>query len=404
MVLTTLVGGIIMENQSVTNGTNGNGSTHPAITRSGSAVVPINYDSTEVLQTIKNTVGRGSSDSEFLLFIQQCKATGLNPFKREVWLIPGKEKQNGDRTPAQIMTGINGFYAIANAHPLFDGIELEYGPEIVVELKAQKAPTKTSVVAPEWVEAKVFRKDRSRPQSARAYWREYSKDLVSYYGHPTIWAQIPSVMLSKCAESMALRKAFPQELNGLYTQEEMPAEYASTSQPAEAPAGRPAAKPATKPAAQAQPENEIQLPPVEGNPWHHRLEGAGDKRPEMAGRYLWEIPDAWFVKAMKPANANRLTPADKAHIQAAMQYADGRSIAKEEAFSGDSDERLSLEEDELPDFGGKQAMKELKAGTYPAVTADPFAPQGDPEFESRTAKPISAEEVENFGDPEFYKD
>src|SRR5690606_31505852 len=88
-------------------------------------------------------------------------------------------------------------------HPQFDGIETELAEESGRIIKAV---------------AKVYRKDRSRPMTAEAYFAEYNKG----YGN---WKTMPRVMLSKCAESMALRKAFPQELNGLYTTEEMPREF-----------------------------------------------------------------------------------------------------------------------------------------------------------------------------------
>jgi hypothetical protein len=49
--------------------------------------------------------------------VQYCKATGLNPFKKEIWCIKASQG-------LQIMTGINGFWAIANASDTFDGAEV----------------------------------------------------------------------------------------------------------------------------------------------------------------------------------------------------------------------------------------------------------------------------------------
>lgn len=153
-------------------------------------------NSLEMLNTLRNTVAPGLSDSEFMLFAETVKATGLNPVTKEVWAIKA-----GGRL--QIMTGINGFLRIANSHPQFDGMEVSFEWDGKALISAT---------------AKVYRKDRRFPSVATAYMAEYGK--------PTpIWKTMPSIMLSKCAKSLAIREAFISELGGLYTQEEMPSEY-----------------------------------------------------------------------------------------------------------------------------------------------------------------------------------
>lgn len=152
----------------------------------------------EMLTALRNTVAPGLTDAEFMLFAEMVKSTGLNPVTKEVWAIKA-----GGRL--QIMTGINGFLRIANSHPQFDGIEVEF------ERQGGQFLSCT---------ARVYRKDRRFPAVGTAYMSEYQKPSP-------IWKQMPSVMLRKCALSLAIREAFIQELGGLYTQEEMPQTFAA---------------------------------------------------------------------------------------------------------------------------------------------------------------------------------
>ena len=162
-----------------------------------STTTALDWGDANVIATLRHTVAQGLNDAEFLLFAEHCKGTGLNPFKKEVWAIKA-----GGRL--QVMTGINGFLAIANGHPMFDGME--------VEVDDDNAPTKAT--------CKVYRKDRKFPAVGVALLKEYGKETP-------IWRQMPRVMLTKVAKSIAIREAFPQELNGLYTEEEMPTQYAA---------------------------------------------------------------------------------------------------------------------------------------------------------------------------------
>jgi len=152
----------------------------------------------EMLQALRNTVAPGLTEPEFLLFAEMCRATGLNPAVKEIWAIKA-----GGRL--QLMTGINGFLKIANSHPSFDGMEVSH------EWDGKNLVSCT---------VKVHRKDRKFPAIATAYMSEYCKPSP-------IWKQMPSVMLAKCAKSLAIREAFIQELGGLYTAEEMPSSFAA---------------------------------------------------------------------------------------------------------------------------------------------------------------------------------
>lgn len=267
----------------------------PAVIQPGSA---LNYADPEVVSTLKQTVAKGTTDAEFALFVQQCKATGLNPFKKEIWCIKTKEQ-------LQLMTGVNGYYEIANRHPMFDGIETEVVEDGKRIVKAV---------------AKVYRKDRARPTTAEAYLEEYGKS----YGN---WQKMPRVMLSKCAESMALRKAFPQELNGTYTDAEMPAEYSGTTVAVEvATASIPSNGTTPKP----EKSSEFHQPDTLEAPARWKLESP---RSSMKGQTLAEIHEAdprWIDAVMNnPKKRDALTQRDRKHVlafAAALERKEAREI------------------------------------------------------------------------------
>lgn len=165
----------------------------------------IKYDDPKVIETLKQTVAINATDAEFGMFAAFCKSTGLNPFKKEIWFIKA-----GGRV--QLMTGINGYWQIANSHPQFDGAETGMIDKAGEWVK--------SVPGADFVGAwcKIYRKDRRIPMEGEAFLSDYRKSSP-------LWQNSPRIMIKKVAQSIALRQAFPQELNGLYTAEEMPQEF-----------------------------------------------------------------------------------------------------------------------------------------------------------------------------------
>ncbi len=159
----------------------------------------------EQVELIKRTICVDATDDELKLFLARCAKTGLDPFMRQIYSIKRKKGH-------VIQVGIDGYRLIAQRTGECDGQEGPYwcGPDGVWrEVWLEKGPPAAARVT-------VFRKGQSRGYTGTALWSEYgvnsSNDLVR---------QMPAGMLAKVAESVALRKAFPQELSGMYVEEEM---------------------------------------------------------------------------------------------------------------------------------------------------------------------------------------
>jgi phage recombination protein Bet len=143
----------------------------------------------------------GTPEATIRLYGKVCGETRLSPFKRQIYIIKRWSKQ-GDRYTLQ--TGIDGFRAIAEDTGAYAGSD-----DAVYD--SEDKPNKATVSV--W---KIVSGVRC-PFTATARWDQYYPGDQQGF----MWNKMPHLMLAKCAEALALRKAFPSRLSGLYTHEEM---------------------------------------------------------------------------------------------------------------------------------------------------------------------------------------
>jgi phage recombination protein Bet len=160
------------------------------------------------LATIKATVAKGTTDEEFKLFIEVCRYHALNPFARQIYAVVRPSK-DGTRNLC-IQTSIDGYRLLAERSGKYAG---QTGPQWCGK-DGEWKDVWLSDEPPAAARIGIFRKDFSQPIWGVAKYKSYAQ------GTP-IWAKMPDTMLAKCAESLALRKAFPAEMSGIYTREEM---------------------------------------------------------------------------------------------------------------------------------------------------------------------------------------
>jgi phage recombination protein Bet len=158
-------------------------------------------------ETLRNTICRGCNDDEVDLFIHACQTTGLDPFMKQIHAI---KRFSGGREVMTIQTSIDGFRVVAERTGKYAP-----GPETVYEYGSDGQIISATAYIKKYTQDGMW-----HIISATAYWDEYCQRTKE--GKPThFWVKMPRVMLGKCAESLALRKAFPAELSGLYSDEEM---------------------------------------------------------------------------------------------------------------------------------------------------------------------------------------
>jgi phage recombination protein Bet len=162
---------------------------------------------------------QGASNADLAIFMHQCKRTGLDPFSRQIHMI-GRNTRDPQtdkwETKYTIQTGIDGYRLIARRAAGAVG----YGYEDTQWCGAdgQWLDVWTSDESPHAAKVVVVRDGQRFPAVAR--FKAYVQTRRD--GKPnSIWEQRDAEQLEKCAEALALRKAFPQDLSGIYTYDEM---------------------------------------------------------------------------------------------------------------------------------------------------------------------------------------
>lgn len=173
--------------------------------------------SEEQIAILRLHVAPGFSEAELAYGLTVAKARGLDPFAKQVYFTKRRQRQ-GDAWVERVTVEptIDGFRVISARTGEMDGCEdpVWCGSDGVWrDVWLDREPPRAAKVT-------VYRRNHRKHYSAVAKFDEYAQRNKDG-GLSQMWQKMPGAMLAKCAEALALRRAFPEALGGIYTHEEM---------------------------------------------------------------------------------------------------------------------------------------------------------------------------------------
>lgn len=149
-------------------------------------------------ETIQKTYFQNMDIDQIKIFGHVCKHTGLDPFLKQIYPVLRQGKMC-------IQTAIDGYRLIAERTGKYSpGREPTFVYKKDNSILSATSYVKKMTIDGTWHEV-----------AATAYFDEYCATVGPF------WKKMPHVMISKCAEALALRKAFPAELSAIRTEDEM---------------------------------------------------------------------------------------------------------------------------------------------------------------------------------------
>lgn len=152
-----------------------------------------------------DAIGVPTDPAARTLLFEAVQRTGLSPFARQIYVT---ERDNGRW---MVETTIDGLRSLAEAHGAYAG---QVGPHWCGP-NGKWLDVWTSTKPPTAARVGILRQDCNTPIWGVAHWAEYAGN-----NPPAFYQRMPSHMLAKVAEALGLRRAFPRDLGGLYTNDE----------------------------------------------------------------------------------------------------------------------------------------------------------------------------------------